>query len=128
MDEKTTIFVFGSNCEGRHGKGAALEALKNWGAIPGQSMGLQGRSYAIVTKELRSHWPKVGLREVELGVSQFLQFARTHDELHFKVTAIGCGLAGFKVAEIAPFFENVPENVELPVEFEEELKRRRNGT
>src|SRR3990167_3462426 len=116
MDEKTTIFVFGSNCEGRHGKGAALEALKNWGAIPGQSMGLQGRSYAIVTKELRSHWPKVGLREVELGVSQFLQFARTHDELHFKV------------AEIAPFFENVPENVELPVEFEEELKRRRNGT
>ena len=44
------IFVFGSNLEGKHGKGAALEARKNWGAIYGQGIGRQGNSYAIPTK------------------------------------------------------------------------------
>jgi len=35
------IFVFGSNAEGRHGKGAALDALKYFGAVYGQPDGLQ---------------------------------------------------------------------------------------
>ena len=38
------IFVFGSNLAGRHGKGAALFAKKQHGAIQGQGEGLQGRS------------------------------------------------------------------------------------
>ena len=46
------IFVFGSNTQGRHGKGAALCAKERFGAIYGQAYGLQGQSYAIVTKEL----------------------------------------------------------------------------
>ena len=48
---KTHIFVFGSNLAGRHGKGAALFAKQNHGAIYGQNMGLQRNSYAIPTKE-----------------------------------------------------------------------------
>jgi hypothetical protein len=31
----TTIFVFGSNLTGRHGKGAALYARQHYGAIYG---------------------------------------------------------------------------------------------
>ena len=46
------IFVFGSNTEGRHGAGAALYARQHHGAIYGQARGLQGNSYAIVTKDL----------------------------------------------------------------------------
>jgi len=34
------VFVFGSNTEGRHGKGAALWAKQNAGAIYGQSKGI----------------------------------------------------------------------------------------
>ena len=45
------IFVFGSNLAGRHGKGAALYAKKHHGAIYGQGYGLQGRSFAIPTKD-----------------------------------------------------------------------------
>ena len=51
--KENEIFVFGSNRQGRHGKGAALTARNKFGAIYGQSEGLQGQSYAIITKELR---------------------------------------------------------------------------
>ena len=43
------IFVFGSNLEGRHLGGAARTALRHFGAVMGQGVGLQGQSYAIPT-------------------------------------------------------------------------------
>ena len=46
------IFVFGSYTQGRHGMGAAKTAKDKFGAIYGQSEGLQGQSYAIITKDL----------------------------------------------------------------------------
>jgi hypothetical protein len=46
------ILVFGANTQGRHGKGVALIAAKTYGAIYGQAKGLQGKSYAIITKDL----------------------------------------------------------------------------
>ena len=45
------IFVFGSNERGAHGKGAALQAVTEYGAKYGQGFGLQGRSFAIPTKD-----------------------------------------------------------------------------
>jgi hypothetical protein len=99
-----TIFVFGSNREGRHGKGAALYAVKNHGAIYGQAEGLQGDSYAIITKELRRGYPPVTLDEVEFGVRAFTAFAANHPQTRFEITRIGCGLAGFKWEQIRPFF------------------------
>ncbi len=41
------VFVFGSNLQGMHGGGAARKAYKDFGAIMGQGVGLQGQSYAI---------------------------------------------------------------------------------
>lgn len=111
------IFVFGSNRQGRHGKGAALDALVNHGAIYGQESGLQGNSFAIITKELRGWLPPVELKEIEWGVKYFLGFASSHPELEFYVTPIGCGLAGFTVPEIAPLFYDRTKNVVLCNEF-----------
>lgn len=111
------IFVFGSNREGRHGKGAALHAKIHHGAINGQAEGLQGSSYAIITKELRRGQPPVTLDEVKAGVLTFLGFARLNHRFTFNVTPIGCGLAGFKVSQIAPLFRGSPPNVVLPPEF-----------
>lgn len=115
------IFVFGSNRQGRHGRGAASEALLKWGAIYGQGEGLQGNSYAIVTKELRVGYPKVTLNEVKEGVQHFLEFAALHQDMTFLLAPIGCGLAGFTPQQIAPLFRNAPKNVKLPKEFEEIL-------
>jgi hypothetical protein len=44
------VFVFGSNLAGRHGKGAALAARREHGAIYGQGEGPQGFAHAIPTK------------------------------------------------------------------------------
>lgn len=121
-DDRRVIFVFGSNRQGRHGKGAALEARQKHGAIYGQAEGLQGNSYAIITKELRKWMPKVTFEEVAVGVKKFLQFAECYYDWQFEVTPIGCGLAGFHPAQIALLFRNAPPNVLLPQAFIKELQ------
>jgi hypothetical protein len=115
----TEIFVFGSNLEGRHGKGAALEARKRYGAIYGQAKGLQGNSYAIPTKS--TPYESLPLNKISQYVMEFLDFAEANPDLLFLVTPIGCGHAGYVPAQIAPMFINTPDNVVLPEEFHELL-------
>jgi hypothetical protein len=52
-------------------------------------------------------------------VDEFIQFAKAHPELHFWVTRIGCGIAGFEEEQIAPLFEDALDlpNVSLPESF-----------
>ncbi len=103
------IFVFGSNLQGMHAGGAARIAFNNFGAIWGQGVGLQGQSYGIPTMQ-------GGVETVRPYVNEFIQFAKDHPELTFLVTRIGCGIAGFTDAEMAPLFEKAHsmENVILP--------------
>ena len=116
------IFVFGSNEAGRHGKGAALTALKNHSAIYGQGFGLQGQSYGIPTKD--RYLKPLPLNQIGYYVHAFKAFAKTHPDLTFNVTRIGCGLAGYRDQDIAPMFWNAPSNCQLPYgwrEFNEQL-------
>jgi hypothetical protein len=108
------VFVFGSNRQGRHGKGAAYHAKLHYGAIQGQPSGRQGNSYAIITKELRTGWPPVTLSEVAYQIGFFVGYALEHLDETFILTKIGCGLAGFKEDDIKPFFAIVPPNVKKP--------------
>lgn len=108
------VFVFGSNRQGRHGKGAALDAFRNHGARYGCAIGRQGNSYAIPTKELRAGQPVVTLDEIATHVTAFLIHAAEHPQDTFNVTKIGCGLAGFKEHEISPLFKGASLNVVLP--------------
>ncbi|MBQ9436386.1 MAG: hypothetical protein IJU33_09720 [Bacteroidales bacterium] len=106
------IFVFGSNLAGMHGGGAARIALNQFGAIWGQGVGLQGKSYAIPTMH-------GGVNLIQPYVDEFIIFAEEHPEMHFLVTRIGCGIAGFKDEEIAPLFQRAVNlsNVSLPETF-----------
>lgn len=113
------IFVFGSNLAGRHGKGAALFAKQYRGAIYGQGFGEQGQSYAIPTKDANLRVLPVDI--IANYVKLFIEDARVNTEIEYYVTPIGCGLAGYKYSEIAPFFKDVPENVELNEYFKKEL-------
>jgi hypothetical protein len=114
------VFVFGSNTAGRHGKGAALFARQQRGAIYGQGEGLQGNSYAIPTKGQRPDRTlfTLPLDQIGPGVERFLAFARSRPDLEFEVTPIGCGLAGYRPEQIGPMFRGAPENCALPAEFE----------
>lgn len=115
------IFVFGSNTEGRHGKGAAYTAKIHYGAIYGQARGLQGESYAIVTKDLSKPKNKqlrsVPLLSINTEVQEFKLFAAKHSDWIFVVMPIGCGLAGYDPEEIAPMFKDASSNVILPDSF-----------
>lgn len=113
----TKIFVFGSNLAGRHGAGSALEAVKKHGARYGQGTGLQGRSYAIPTKDVRLR--QMSLEQIKPHVEWFLHLARNaYASYEFDVVAIGCGLAGYHPDQIGPMFAGATDNVHLPPEFE----------
>ena len=111
------IFVFGSNLSGRHGKGAAKQAL-TWGAKWGQASGLQGKTYGIPTKDA-SIRRTLSINEIKPFVDEFISFAKSNPELTFLVTEIGCGLAGYKPKDIAPLFKDAKgiENIKLPNKF-----------
>ena len=113
--EGNEIFVFGSNGHGAHLGGAAATAVRRFGAIMGQSEGLQGQSYAINTMDSKD--------EMLSQIERFLIFAKKHPELTFYVTEIGCGIAGYMQSEIAPFFKDASDNVILPKSFLEVLQR-----
>ena len=109
------VFVFGSNLAGRHGEGAALHARQHCGAIYGQGIGLQGRSYAIPTKDERLK--TLPLPVISQHVEQFKAFAARNPGMFFEVTPIGCGLAGYTPEQIAPMFKDAPSNCILPGSF-----------
>ena len=109
------VFVFGSNEKGIHGKGAALTAVEEYGAVRGQGVGLQGSSYAIPTKSTPSQ--SLSLPEIKKYVDDFIRFAKNDPETKFNLTAIGTGLAGYKASDIAPLFADAPDNVILPDKF-----------
>ncbi|MBR5433092.1 MAG: hypothetical protein IK117_01490 [Bacteroidales bacterium] len=107
--EPNEVFVFGSNLSGFHGGGAAAVAMKLFGAVWGQGVGLQGQSYGIPTMQ-------GGVETIKPYVDEFIAFAKSKPELTFFVTRIGCGIAGFRDEEIAPLFaeaHNV-DNIVLP--------------
>ena len=112
------IFVFGSNLQGYHGGGAARLAMNQWGAVWGQGTGLQGQTYAIPTMQ-------GGIGTIRPYIDQFIKFAQNDPERTFLVTEIGCGIAGFRPADIAPLFKNainIP-NIWLPQSFWEILQK-----
>ena len=112
------IFVFGSNLQGYHGGGAARLAMNQWGAVWRQGTGLQGQTYAIPTMQ-------GGIATIRPYIDQFIKFAQNDPERTFLVTEIGCGIAGFRPADIAPLFKNainIP-NIWLPQRFWEILQK-----
>jgi hypothetical protein len=114
--EYNEIFIFGSNTAGRHGKGAAKTALK-WNAKYGQGAGIQGKTYAIPTKD--DNLKVLSLDEIKKYVDEFIYFAEKNGNLNFLVTEIGCGLSRYSPSDIAPLFNDVKYtlNIHLPNSF-----------
>lgn len=115
--QENQVFVFGSNLAGMHGGGAARIARLRFGAVMGNGVGMQGRSYAIPTMQ-------GGTETIRPYVNDFIAYAKEHPELTFLVTPIGCGIAGFEPEDIAPLFEEASnvENIWLPKSFWEVLE------
>ena len=109
------IFVFGSNLAGRHGRGAALRALR-FGARQGEGHGWTGRCYALPT--LDANLQKLTHADLKAYTGIFIEEAYENlkwdsDEV-LLLTKVGCGLAGYDESYMKQFFKNTPPNVIKP--------------
>lgn len=115
QNDEQTVFVFGSNLAGRHGRGAALVARQRFGACYGTGTGPTGRSYAIPTKDERLQ--VLPLPVIACHVADFIAHARENPRKRYFLTRIGCVLAGYSDMEIAPLFKGLPDNCDIPNEW-----------
>jgi hypothetical protein len=110
------IFVFGSNTEGRHGAGSAKVAFKYFGAIYGQSQGIQGQSYAIITKDLtESRHPSILTTVIEAQIKMLYDYAKRNKDKEFLIaySADSILLNGYSLTEMATMFKcsRIPRNI-----------------
>lgn len=119
LPKNDEIFVFGSNLAGVHGAGAARAALQ-YGAKLGQGIGHVGRSYAIPTKDENIRTLPIGI--VRTYITNFCRYAEANPQFKFFVTRVGCGLAGFTDAEIAPMFHNASSNCNFAEQWQQYLE------
>lgn len=124
--EPDTIFVFGSNPEGRHGSGSARVAREKFGAIYGQGEGLQGSAYALPTTELRYYMRdkysrySMSRETIVENIKRMYKCAEENPDKKFKVAYRNrpdevtlCGYAG---KELMSMFKdacngNYPDNI-----------------
>lgn len=120
--EAGTIFVFGSNPEGRHGAGAAYVAQKSFGAVFGVGEGLTGWSYALPTKDLRVKENRslrsISREQITENIKSMYAVAKENPSLQFKVAYRNAvdetSLNGYTGQEMIQMFLDaapIPENV-----------------
>ena len=124
VPEENTIFVFGSNPEGRHGAGSAKVARKQFGAKYGVGEGLTGSAYALPTKDLRVTANK-GLRSISReqiieNIKKLYNVARSMPEKTFKIAytngATEFTLNGYNGQEMVEMFLSageIPSNIQF---------------
>lgn len=121
------VFVFGSNTQGRHGKGAALTAKQKFGAIYGQAEGPQGQSYAIITKDLtKSKHPSRTKEQIVEQIGKLYKYAKQHHDKEFIVAYSGTGanLNAYSNQEMADMFSSldIPQNIVFEESFNKLIK------
>jgi len=140
------IFVFGSNPEGRHGKGSAKSALK-FGAKYSNGRGLQGNAYALVTKNLKPNYfeestgitykrygeGSVSPKMISDNIDELYQCALDNPEKKFFIayTNDSKNLNGYSSKQMWDLFTDnkyIPENIRFHDSFRVFLKQTNNLT
>lgn len=137
--KENQIFVFGSNPSGYHGAGAAKAAKEKFGAINYNGRGIQGQSYALVTKNLKpgyrerstgivyekSGYKSVSEEQITANIQELYDFARENPDKFFIVIykndtwpngSPKKSLNGYNGEEIFNMFmahDNKPDNIIL---------------
>lgn len=139
--KENEIFVFGSNPEGKHGAGTAKIAKERYGAVYGKGRGLQGNSYALITKNLTPGYTEqisprkkiiyetsgnksVSKEQIKDNIKEFYKLARKEKEKFFYVAYQNDGknLNGYTSEEMFDLFTqgfNIPKNVYFSKTFED---------
>ena len=130
--EPNTIFVFGSNPQGRHGAGAAYTAHIFFKAQYGIGEGLTGNSYALPTKELRGEYSDYAIcgksmcsDKIINNIKKLYECCKQNPDKKFKVAYRNVdnkSLNGYTGIEMMSFFKEAgeyPENIYFSKEWVE---------
>lgn len=132
--EENTIFVFGSNPEGKHGAGAARVALLKFGAEYGVGEGLTGNSYALPTKDLRvlknNGLRSISEKDIIKSIKKLYKVAEQNPDKTFKIAyrnkADEVTLNGYNGREMFMMFlqatdesNSFPKNIQFSEEWKE---------
>lgn len=119
--DDNTIFVFGSNPEGRHGAGAAKIAKNQFGAIYGQGEGLQGNAYALPTKDLRikknNSLRSISEEQIIKSIKKLYDTAKQNPDKQFKIayrnttTKSLNGYTGLEMIDMFLKAGSIPSNI-----------------
>lgn len=119
--DENTIFVFGSNLEGRHGAGAAKVVMGCFGAIYGQGEGLQGNAYALPTKDLRAKenngFRSISKENIIKSIKKLYDVAKRYPDKQFKIAyrnTYSMSLNGYTGLEMIDMFleaSPIPDNI-----------------
>lgn len=111
------IFVFGSNTQGFHKSGAAKAAIENFGAVYGKAYGLQGQSYAIITKDkTKDIHPSISKDTIKMQIAEMYLIAAVRMPKFDFYVAYGVNeelRSGFTPNEMAEMFActAIPQNI-----------------
>lgn len=121
VPEKDTVFVFGSNPEGRHGAGSAAVAVKYFGASYGIGEGMQGDAYALPTTELRpekqakGYFQSIPEDKIVRSIVRLYNCAKSNPDKNFKVAYRNrpneTTLCGYSGAELMDMFREAAAKV-----------------
>lgn len=127
IPDRNTVFVFGSNPEGRHGAGAAKIARLYFGAVYGRGEGLQGNSYAIPTKDLRvtanKGYRSIGPSAIKESIRQMYSCARKMPQMRFMIAYRNTdrrslnGYTGYEMIRMFIEAGPIPDNVYVSEEW-----------
>ena len=140
------IFVFGSNPEGIHGAGGAKAAV-TFGARFGNGRGLQGSSYALVTKNLNAGFTEkstgitynkdgycsVSEEQIRTNIDELYECAKQNPEKKFLITfqyetwpngSPKKSLNGYTSEEMFQMFvrPNIPSNIVFHDSYQDKLE------
>ena len=108
-------FVFGSNTAGRHGAGAARDAVTHFGAQEGVGEGETGQAYALPTVEYDGRGDfaatsrAVSAEAFAGSLRRLVDHASANQAIDYILTDVGAGLAGLEPAVIAAAWRALPD-------------------
>lgn len=128
VNDGNTIFVFGSNPEGRHGAGAAKVAREQFGAKYGVGEGITGNSYALPTKDLRvkvnNSFRSISPKDIINNIKKLYETAKSIPNKQFKIAYRNSmnerTLNGYTGEELVSFFKaagELPKNIQISEEW-----------
>ena len=66
---------------------------------------------------MNEHLQQMPLSQIQHYIDDFKIYTKNHPKIKYFITSVGCGIAGYKVEEIAPMFKGISTMSFFPQSF-----------